>query len=69
MANLSDRSGLDTSDPVFRAGIQEGEQRATKKALDFLQAKYMDKTHARGSIEAEAILTVAHDLAAHLRHG
>lgn len=54
--------------PLFAAGIREGRLQMQNVALSFLQDKYLsDDAPARGSVEAEAILTLARELNNHLK--
>lgn len=53
--------------PIFEAGVGEGRQVERKKALTFLQDKYIGPgAPERGSVEGDAILKLAHELAEYL---
>lgn len=47
-------------------GYVAGYKDCRKKALDFLEAEYMNSETERGSAEGEAILTIARALSGHL---
>jgi len=55
------------NDPVYKVGYEEGYMNATKKSLDFLELKYLNPEMPTDTPEAKAILTLARELAQHLR--
>jgi 8-oxo-dGTP pyrophosphatase MutT (NUDIX family) len=69
-AKLERLTKLRPADPdyaIFQAGVEYGEDQLKKKALGFLQAKYMaDDAPDRGTPEATAILALARELSEEL---
>lgn len=55
------------NDPKYKVGYEEGMLEGKKRALSYLEAKYMHPSTARGTPEAEAILTLTRELATYLR--
>lgn len=51
----------------YKLGVKEGKSIRQAEVLTFLQEKYMDDGIARDSIEGKAILTLASELAEHMR--
>lgn len=53
--------------PIFKAGVDEGRRAMRNKALSFLEQKYIGpNAPERGSIEGDAILTLARELSEEL---
>lgn len=54
-------------DPLYIIGYEEGSTDMKKKALTFLQEKYLHPSVTRGSEEGVAILKLAEELGTHLK--
>lgn len=53
--------------PIFQAGVEEGQRAMRSKALTFLEQKYIGpNAPERGSVEGDAILTLARELSEEL---
>ena len=52
----------------YQVGYEDGQDSMKKKALTFLEQKYMHPSVTRGSVEGQAILKVAEQLSAHLNN-
>ena len=54
-------------DPKYKVGYDQGREDERKRALSYLEQRYMHPSVARGSEEGQALLKITKELAAHLR--